>query len=225
MRQAVFLDRDGVINRMVYNPEFGLIDSPANPDEFEVLPGVSKALLQIKRMNFLAIVISNQPGIAKGRFTVALHDAMSRKMEMQIGQEGAKLDGAYYCFHHPQAVLEEYRQKCDCRKPQPGLLLRAAQDWDIDLSKSYFVGDGLTDILAGELAGTQNILIATRKCYICEELARQEVRPQDVVGNLRQAVQAIQAIESGARHDASPNTFLPFQFVPRQHAIGQENPK
>src|SRR3990172_1193265 len=103
MNRAVFLDRDGVINKMVYNSEFGLVDSPANPDEFRLNSGVAEAICQINRMGLLAIVVSNQPGIAKGRFTRALHDAMTDKMHRLIEQAEGRLDGVYYCLHHPHA--------------------------------------------------------------------------------------------------------------------------
>ena len=203
MHRAVFLDRDGVINKMVYNPEFGLVDSPGNPDEFTLIPGAAEAIRQINQLGLLAIVVSNQPGIAKGRFTVSLHEAITERMHCLVGQARGRLDGVYYCLHHPHALYEEFRDVCACRKPKPGLLLQASQEWKIDLANSYMVGDGLTDILAGQFVGTRNVLVSSRKCYICEEIARQEVQPDYVVGNLAEAVQVVQQIESGDGHDLS----------------------
>src|SRR5713101_2382761 len=153
-RRAVFLDRDGVINSYVYNAEFGTVDSPANPQEFTLLPGVAEAIAQFNQMGLLVIVVSNQPGIAKGRFSSALLQAMTRKMEDAVRAGGGKIDGIYYCLHHPKAVLAEYRTPCECRKPAPGMFLQAAEERDIDLKKSYTVGDGVVDILAGQAAGT-----------------------------------------------------------------------
>ena len=191
MTRAVFLDRDGVINAMVYQAEFGLIDSPANPDEFELLPGVGEAVKTINQLGFLAIVISNQPGMAKGKFTEELLEATKLKMHQELAAYGAHLDAVYYCVHHPDAAVPEYKVKCECRKPRPGLLLRAAEEWDIDLQRSYFVGDGISDVVAGQRAGCKTFLVNSRKCYICDELARQQVEPDFMAKDLADAVEAI----------------------------------
>ena len=211
MQRAVFLDRDGVINAMVYNPDFGLVDSPANPDQFELLPGVGEAVCALNQMGFLVIVVSNQPGIAKGKLTLPLLQATTDKMRYALAQVGAHLDSVYYCLHHPAAVLEEYRVTCDCRKPKPGLLLKAAQEWDIDLNSSYMVGDGITDMCAGQAAGTTTLFVSSRKFYIWEELARQGVQPDYVVCDLPGAVGAIDKIEAGDRSslvDCYPPTIV-----------------
>ena len=207
MHRAVFLDRDGVINAMVYHAEFGLVDSPANPDEFNLLPGVGEAVRLINQMGFLAIVISNQPGIAKGKFTLPLLEATTNKMHRELALTGARLDAVYYCLHHPETLLEEYRIVCECRKPKPGLLLQAAREWDLDLERSYFVGDGVTDMAAGQSVGNTTLFVSSRKCYICDELARHSVQPDYIVGSLTEAVQVIQMIEHGDRHDLEPYVF------------------
>lgn len=196
-RRAVFLDRDGVINAMVYHAEFGLVDSPARPEEFEMLPGVATAVARIHSLGFLAIVISNQPGIAKGKYTHALLEATTARMHAALADGGAALDDVYYCLHHPSATLEAYRMRCDCRKPRPGLLLRAAEAWQIDLSRSYFVGDGITDVQAGQAAGCRTLLVNSRKCYLCDELARQGAEPDFIVKNLPEAVEVIAQLENG----------------------------
>jgi D-glycero-D-manno-heptose 1,7-bisphosphate phosphatase len=193
MNRAVFLDRDGVINAMVYNAEFGLVDSPANPGEFSLLPGVPEAIRLINHLGFLAVVISNQPGIAKGKFSPALLDAMTHQMHSGLAEQGARLDAVYYCFHHPEGVIEQFRKVCDCRKPRPGMLLRASQELDIALDQSYFIGDGITDLQAGKAAGTTNILVySSFKCYICEELNRHNVQPDYTVRSLYDGVKLIQ---------------------------------
>lgn len=193
MKRAVFLDRDGVINAMVYNPEFGLVDSPANPREFRLLPGVPDAIRLINQLGFLAVVISNQPGIAKGKFTPALLEAMTHQMRSELVTQGARLDAIYYCFHHPEGVVKPYRQVCDCRKPKPGLLLRASQELDIALDQSFFIGDGITDLQAGQAAGTTNFLVySSFRCYICEELSRSNVQPDETVDSLYAGVRLIE---------------------------------
>ncbi len=187
MKPAVFLDRDGTINAMVYNPEFGLVDSPLNPDEFRLLPGVGEAIRAINDAGFLAVVISNQPGIAKGKCTPELLDAITEKMRQGLSERGARLDAVYYCLHHPEAALPDYRAVCDCRKPKPGLLLRAAKELDIDLGASFLVGDGITDLRAGMEAGVTTLFLSSRKGYILEELAHQRADPGFIVPDLPSA--------------------------------------
>lgn len=126
-RRAVFLDRDGVIVEMVYHTEFGFVDSPGNPDQIRLLPGAGEAIAELNGLNLRVIVVSNQPGIAKGKFMPALPDAMDRKMCAAIEASGGKLNAVYHCLHHPEAALAELRVCCECRKPKPGLLQRAAR--------------------------------------------------------------------------------------------------
>jgi D-sedoheptulose 7-phosphate isomerase len=196
-RQAVFLDRDGVINAYTYNSEFGAVDSPANPDEFALLPGVAEAIAKLNKAGLLAIVISNQPGIAKGRFTQRLLDAMTEKMKGLVAQAGGKLDAVYYCLHHPEGCVDGFRLECDCRKPKLGLFHQAAQDWGIDLARSYTVGDGVLDVLAGQQAGTRTVFVSARKGYVYAELERQNAWPDWIVGNLLEAVELIETAENG----------------------------
>jgi len=202
-RRAVFLDRDGVINAYAYNPEFGTIDSPANPNEFVLLPGAAEAIAKLNEAGLLAIVISNQPGIAKGRFTPKLLDAMTEKMKQLVARAGGKLDAVYYCPHHPEGTLDDYRLACQCRKPNPGLLHQAARDLGIDLRRSYMVGDGVVDVLAGRQAGTKTVFLSPRRGYVYSELERQGIWPDWIMGNLFEAVERIQAAENGHRAHAS----------------------
>jgi D-glycero-D-manno-heptose 1,7-bisphosphate phosphatase len=198
MNRAIFLDRDGVINALVYNTEFGLVDSPANPREYRLLPGVPEAIRLINQLGFLAVVISNQPGIAKGKFTPALLEAMTHQMRSELAAQGARIDSIYYCFHHPDGIVKQYRQVCECRKPKPGMLLRAAAELDIALDQSYFIGDGISDLQAGQAAGTTNILVySSFKCYICEELNRHSVQPDHTVRSLYDGVKLIQNLGMG----------------------------
>src|SRR5262245_39506837 len=196
-RRAVFVDRDGVINRMFFDPDFGTQDSPANPDQFELLPGVGEAIAEFNRLGLLVIVVSNQPGIAKGKLTAELLDEIERKMNSDIAAAGGKLNAVYNCLHHPDAVLEEYRERCDCRKPGSGLLLRAAREWKIDLRRSYMIGDGVTDIVAGRDAGASTLFVNSRKCYNCDSLAEHNVRPDYTVRNLSEASTVIRSLEAG----------------------------
>jgi D-sedoheptulose 7-phosphate isomerase len=202
-RKAVFLDRDGVINAYACHSEFGTIDSPARPDEFSLLPGVAQAVAKLNDAGLLAIVVSNQPGIAKGRFTPQLLEAMTQKMKTLIGDGGGKLDAVYYCPHHPEQGSDGYRQLCECRKPNPGLFHQAARDWGIDLGQSYTVGDGVIDMLAGRQAGTKTIFLSTRKCYVCSELTRRNLWPDWVAASLGEAAELI--CEAEKNHHAQRN--------------------
>ncbi len=191
MKRAVFLDRDGVINPMVYNPEHGLLDTPLNPKEFSLLPRVGEAIHAINQMEFLVVVISNQPGVAKGKMTFPLLNAITEKMLEEVKKSGAKLDKVFYCLHHPEAVLAEYRQICDCRKPKAGLLLKASQELGINLKLSYMIGDGVTDIQAGKEVGCKTIWIGKKKCETCEIFQDIKVNPDFTAPNLLQAISFI----------------------------------
>jgi D-glycero-D-manno-heptose 1,7-bisphosphate phosphatase len=204
VRRAVFVDRDGVINRMFYHTEFGTLDSPANPDQFELLPRVGEAIGDLNGLGLLVIVVSNQPGIAKGKFTPALLEAMERKMFSGIEAAGGKLDAVYNCLHHPEAALQEYRVRCECRKPEPGLLLKAASEWNIDLSGSYMIGDGTTDIATGRAVSATTFFVNSRKCYNCEALAEHEAWPDYLVSDLSEAATVIRKLEAGESASVQP---------------------
>jgi D-glycero-D-manno-heptose 1,7-bisphosphate phosphatase len=198
-RKAVFLDRDGVINTYVYNAEFGTVDSPSCPEEFTFSPGAEEAIALLKQLGYLVIVVSNQPGIAKGRFSAALLQSITDKMHAGIEAHGGKLDAVYYCLHHPEAVLPEYRIQCECRKPRPGMLIESAREWDIDLSHVFMIGDGITDIEAGRAAGTRTIFIGQPKSYILDEFDKRGIAPDFFVSSLMNAARTIQQLEDENR--------------------------
>jgi len=159
VRRAVFLDRDGVINAPIYNPVEDKLDSPYNLEEFRVLPGAARAVRMINDLGFQTIVASNQPGVAKGKCSAEFLEALSDHLTAALAEEGARLDGIYYCLHHPEAIVADLRAACDCRKPKPGLLLNAAKERDIDLSSSFMIGDQPTDVEAGAAAGCRTVLL------------------------------------------------------------------
>ena len=193
-RKAVILDKDGVINEMVYNSEFGTVDSPLNPKEFKLLNGVAKAIKLFKKMGFLVIAASNQPAVAKGKMSLELLAEIDKKMKKELSKGGAHLDGVYYCLHHPdksQVKIKKYLKNCNCRKPKPGLILKAAKELNIDLSKSYMIGDGLIDVEAGERAGCKTIFLGNLKNYWCEAMQKRKIKPDFVAKNLLEAVKII----------------------------------
>jgi len=189
--RGVLLDRDGVINELVYFPEVGIIDSPLNPDQFRLLPDVAKAVRTLNDLGFKVVVVSNQPGVAKGKMTEKLFAEIRLKMKKELEREGAHLDAEYYCLHHPDAVKQEYRIKCDCRKPKPGLLLKASSDLDLDPARSFSVGDSLTDVKAGKTAGYKTILIGSMKCDLCRLMDQENAHPDFIAESLIKAVEII----------------------------------
>lgn len=154
-QKAVFLDRDGTINKYV-----GFL---RNIDDFELLPRVSDAIKMLNESGYLVIVVTNQPVIARGEVTVQELNQIHNKLETLLGLEGAYIDALYYCPHHPhkgyEGEIPELKIDCDCRKPKPGMLIEAAKDFNIDLKNSWIVGDGENDILAGIAAGCKTALI------------------------------------------------------------------
>lgn len=154
-QKAIFLDRDGTINKYV-----GFL---RNINQFELIDGVSEAIKKINASGYLAIVVTNQPVIARGEVSFEELEEIHRKMETLLGEKGAYLDSIYYCPHHPHKGYEgerpELKIDCKCRKPKPGMLVKAAQDFNIDLSQSWMVGDGENDIKAGQNAGCRTALI------------------------------------------------------------------
>ena len=176
-QKSIFLDRDGTINRHI-----GFL---RKPEELELIPGAAEAIKMINSSGYLAIVITNQPVIARGEVTVEGLQTIHNKLETLLGHEGAYIDGLYYCPHHPDKGFEgevpELKLDCECRKPKPGLILRAAKDFNVDLAASWMIGDGKNDIGAGKNAGCKTALIAST-----EELG------QDITANsLLEAVEVI----------------------------------
>lgn len=153
-QKAIFLDRDGTINKMV-----GFV---TKPEQFELIPGAAEAIRLINKSGYLAIVVTNQPVIARGDCTFEELQTIHDKMETELGKEGAFVDAIYVCPHHTDKGFPgerpEYKCNCDCRKPKPGLLVQAAEDFNIDLSQSYMIGDSDRDVEAGIAGGCRKAI-------------------------------------------------------------------
>lgn len=158
-QKAVFIDRDGTINKKV-----GFL---RRQNEFELLPGVAEAIRVINQSGYLAIVITNQPIIARGEVTYEQLNSIHNKMETLLGAQGAYLDAIYFCPHHPHSgyfgEIKELKINCDCRKPKPGMLFKAADDYNINLCESWMIGDDENDIKAGKAAGCHTGLVTEEK--------------------------------------------------------------
>lgn len=162
MHKVIFLDRDGTINEEVtylYRPE-----------ELVILPGVPKAIRNLRSNGFCIVVVTNQAGIARGYYTAEQMHRLHRHLNEQLKKEGAWIDRFYYCPHHPDHGIGEYRKACRCRKPGIGMFEMAEQDYEIDKSRSYMIGDKRIDVQAGHNYGIKGILVGTG--YGAEERER-----------------------------------------------------
>ncbi len=160
-RRAVFLDRDGVINHNVLNPATGELEAPLTAAEFKVLPGVPEALRSLQKAGYLLFVVSNQPNHAKGKSTLDELRAIDRKLQRELAAMRVEMAERYYCRHHPEGVVPEYSVVCECRKPSPYFLRKAAREFGIDLGQSWMVGDRVTDVECGRAAGVRTALVGT----------------------------------------------------------------
>lgn len=150
---AVFLDRDGTVSE-----EADYLD---NADMLRLLPRAAEAIRLINESGLLAVIVTNQSGIARGYFTEAVLNEIHNRMELLLKAEGAHVNGIYYCPHHPEVGLPEYVLDCDCRKPRTGMIARAAEELKIDVRSSYVVGDKIIDIELAHKAGARGILVMT----------------------------------------------------------------
>lgn len=149
--RAAFLDRDGVLN-----VDHGYV---SRPEDFHWLPGAMQAMARLQQAGYALVVVTNQSGIGRGYYTQADFEALTAHMRTELQAEGISLAGVYFCPHHPDAALAEYRQHCDCRKPQPGMMLRAARELGLDLPASCLFGDKPGDIAAGRAAGVGRCML------------------------------------------------------------------
>jgi histidinol-phosphate phosphatase family protein len=156
MKEALFLDRDGVVNRMV-KYDYGW-DSPQRLQDVKLVKGIEKVISWANQNKIPVIEVSNQPGVAKGKMTQDVSDVIEERVHRLLGEKESQINKTYICPHHPDAVIPELKIICDCRKPKPGLLIKAAGELSIDLKKSLILGDKENDVLAGKSAGCKTII-------------------------------------------------------------------
>lgn len=184
-RVGVFLDRDGTINVDV--------DFLRSPDQVLLIPGAAEAIRRLNARGVATAVVTNQSGIARGLFAEEALGPIHATLESALHRSGARVEGIYYCPHHPTEGIPPYVVDCDCRKPKPGMLLAAARDLRIDLRRSFLVGDRISDIEAGHAAGTRAILVLTGNGRNAKDECRQKgIAPDAVVESLREAVEVIE---------------------------------
>ena len=186
-RPAVFIDRDGCLT-----DEVGYVN---HVSRIRLLPRTAPALRRLNEAGIPAVMVSNQAGIARGYFSEDVLHAVHAEMTRQLAAQGARLDGLYVCTHHPHEGAPPYRAVCDCRKPKPGLLQRAARELDLDLAASAMIGDRISDVAVGQVVGAAGVLVLTG--YGRGEWEHQQhdwtVKPDHVAEDLLDAVEWVLA--------------------------------
>jgi D-glycero-D-manno-heptose 1,7-bisphosphate phosphatase len=182
MRPALFLDRDGVIVEDV--------DALLRPDQLVLLPGAAEAVKRASASGRAVVVVTNQPVVARGLVDEDGVRAVHAALDAMLRAGGACVDAYYFCPHHPRATLERYRVACECRKPRPGLLTRAASELALDLGASVMVGDRLSDVTAGARAGCKTVLVTSGKhlAPLIESPDPSDATPDFVAADVRTAV-------------------------------------
>lgn len=180
MKKAVFLDRDGTINREV--------DNLRDLSQLHLLPGAARAIARLNKLGYLVIVVTNQPVVARGLITEKELDEIHAVLIDRFKKKGSHIDAVYYCPHHPEANLKKYRLQCRCRKPNIGLIKTAVEKFGVDTKKSFMIGDSTRDVLAGERAGLRTILVKTG--YAGKD-GKYKIQPDFFVKNLSKAVEII----------------------------------
>jgi D-glycero-D-manno-heptose 1,7-bisphosphate phosphatase len=158
---AVFLDRDGVLNELVADPSTGRFESPLHPQDVQLVGGVSKSLTTLQSAGYRLACVTNQPAAAKGMLSVDQLLAVQARVTALLAEVGVYIDVVRMCLHHPEGVIEGLSGPCPCRKPEPGMLLSAAAEMGTGFSGSWMVGDTGADVAAGQVAGCRTILVET----------------------------------------------------------------
>lgn len=159
MYKGIFLDRDGVLTKLVFHSESNEYEAPHFAKDFEIMEDVIDSLLKLKKMQFKLFLISNQPDYAKGKTTFPELKDIEKKFKDILKKNKAELEEYYYCYHHPEGIVPEYTLKCKCRKPGTFFIEKAQEKYNLDLKNSWLIGDLDTDIFCGQKAGVKTILI------------------------------------------------------------------
>jgi D-glycero-D-manno-heptose 1,7-bisphosphate phosphatase len=206
-RRALFLDRDGTL---VHPRHY-----PSRPDELQIVEGVPPLVQRFQQHGWLIVVISNQSGVARGYFGEGELAYVHACLAADLAQQGVRLDGIYYCPHHPEGSVAPYNIECSCRKPKPGLLLRAAEELEIELARSWFVGDMLDDVEAGRRAGCRTVLVDLGT----EAPPTSQLRTPHAIGRTTVHALSITAAAEGLGAAAGP-PYIPERWAPRRQTVG-----
>lgn len=159
MVEAVFLDRDGVLNKLVLNPATGDYEPPHRIEDMKLFPYVIECLGKIQTAGYDLFLVSNQPDYAKGKTTLEALEKVHKRFDQLLTLQGIHFRKYYYCYHHPRGIIPEYSYECRCRKPKPFFIFKAEEDYNVELRNSWMIGDRDTDIECGKAGGTKTILI------------------------------------------------------------------
>jgi D-glycero-D-manno-heptose 1,7-bisphosphate phosphatase len=189
MRQAVFMDRDGTVSE-----ETGYT---GQVEHFRLYPCAAPAIRRLNQAGLRVILVTNQSGVARGYFSENAVQRIHATLQQELAREGACLDAIYYCPHHPEGTVSEYRRQCDCRKPGPGMLERAAREFDLDLAASFMVGDRYRDLETGFRAGARSILVLSGygEAEYASDSQRWRRQPDYVARDLSDAAEWIISID------------------------------
>lgn len=184
MQKALFLDRDGIILLPINN------EAPQNPNDLHIIPEIKPVIKSAKKHGYLTIIISNQPDVALGKIDEQTLKSLDIRFHQLLKEQNISLDAIFYCYHHKDGINSKYTIICDCRKPKPGLLLKAANQYNIDLSASFILGDRASDIKAGKNARVQTILYDALKPQD-KYLLELNIKPDYYINSLSEAIDII----------------------------------
>lgn len=184
---AVFVDRDGVLNELVFNPATGEHESPHEPQDLVMIAGADSALRRLEEAGFALFLVSNQPSYAKGKTSLENIREIHRRLDESLRDSGILFQDCFYCYHHPNGIVEDFSGPCACRKPAPYFLVEAARAHKIDLASSWMVGDQDTDVECGQSAGCMTALVLNADSVAKRGLSR----PDITVSSLSEAADQI----------------------------------
>ncbi|MGI0059616.1 MAG: D-glycero-alpha-D-manno-heptose-1,7-bisphosphate 7-phosphatase [Nitrosotalea sp.] len=193
--KAILLDRDGVINELVISPEEGIVDSPNSSDQLKIIKNSIKAMKILANLGYKLVIISNQPGIAKGYYDTSEFFKIKRNLEDELTKNNIILSGQYYCLHHPNAKMIKYRKKCQCRKPGTKLFFDAIKEHNIDTKKSFLIGDGITDMQLAKKVRCRAIFIGNINSAVTRVFHEKKINPFYVSHDLLEAANYIRKLE------------------------------
>ena len=188
--KAIFLDRDGVINKPVFNPKTNEYEAPHNPKDIILFPNTIESLKELIDLKYLLFLVSNQPDHAKGKTSMENLKSVHEKIDTIFKENNIKFTEYYYCYHHPQGIIPEYSITCECRKPGNFFIKQANLKYGLDLANSWMIGDRDADVYCGQSTGTKTIMI------ILEQSApmSKKSKPDYKANNLQEAVKIIKKL-------------------------------
>ena len=196
MNKAVFLDRDGVINEIVFHEDVEVLDSPFNIRQVRIIKGACEAIATFNQMGYKVLLVTNQPGAAKGKMSLARIEEVNQHIVNMAFKSEARIDHVYCCAHHPVGTPEgdpSLIKPCKCRKPGTGLLLAGIDEYKIDINLSFMVGDSISDIQAGKAIGLNTILVGGLKCDARRLYEEKDCLPDSVFQDLISFAQSLKS--------------------------------